>query len=103
MTLYNMHEIRFKEPHYYEYTRETHRYLEPDSFFYSAIREVLEHGQQCFHIQEELKLEMYIPFLLNNLFLIDVEVDMRPDVLRYILMPALTDRGMELFFETPFA
>jgi hypothetical protein len=67
------------------------------------LQVVLQRGKQCFHIQEELNEETYIRFLLNNLFLIDVEEDHRPDILRYILQPALTERGMELFLETPFA
>ena len=74
-----------------------------DSFFYSVMRSVLDQGKRCFHVQDNLNVETYIQFVLNNLFLIDVEEDKRPDVLRYVLLPALTERGMELFMETPFA
>lgn len=103
VTLYHIRAMSHEEPHYYGFTRDHRRYLDRDSFFYSSLRSVLEQGKQCFHIQEELNEESYIRFLLNNLFLIDVEEDRRPDILRYILFPALTERGMELFMETPFA
>ena len=103
MTLYDILEYREGEPHYYKYTRDSRKYLEKDSFFYSAIHAILEKGKQCFHIQENLDFEVYITFLLNNLFLIETDPDKRPAILRYILAPALTERGLELFMETPFA
>jgi hypothetical protein len=103
VTLYHFRSMSHEEPYYYEFTRDNRRYLDRSSFFYSAMQTVLQRGKQCFHIQEELNEETYIRFLLNNLFLIDVEEDHRPDILRYILQPALTERGMELFMETPFA
>ncbi len=103
MTLFNISEFRNEEPHYYEYTRANRKYLEKDSFFYTAIHAILERGKQSFHIQENLDFESYITFLLNNLFLIDAELDQRPAILNYVLAPALTERGLELFLETPFA
>lgn len=103
MTLYSIAEFQSEEPHYYEYTRVNRKYLEKDSFFYSAIKNVLEKGKQCFHIQEDLDIDIYIAFLLNNLFLIETGMENRSVVLRYLLSPALTERGFELFMETPFA
>lgn len=103
VTLFHIRSMSHEELHYYEYTRDKRRYLDQNSFFYSALRTVLERGKQCFHIHENLNEETYIRFLLNNLFLIDVEEERRPDVMRYVLLPALTERGMELFMETPFA
>ena len=103
VTLFHFRSMSREEPHYYEFTRDKRRYLDRNSFFYSALQSVLERGKQCFHIHEKLNEETYIQFLLNNLFLIDVEEEHRPDVLRFVLMPALTERGLELFLETPFA
>lgn len=103
VTLYNFRAMSREEPHYYAFTRDNRKYLDQNSFFFSAVRLVLEKGKQFFHIQEDLNIETYVTFLLNNLFLIDTEEDKRPDVLRYVLQPALTERGMELFLETPFA
>jgi len=103
VTLYHFRSMSREEPYFYEFTRNNRRYLDRNSFFYSALQSVLERGKQCFHIQEKLNEETYIQFLLNNLFLIDVEEEQRPDVLRFVLLPALTERGMELFLETPFA
>lgn len=103
MTLYNIYKIRFDNPHYYEYTRDNRKYLDTDSFFYSSIQNVLEKGKKCFHIHENLNNKNYISFVLNNMFLIDKEHYDRSEVLRYILLPALTERGTELFMETPFA
>jgi len=37
------------------------------------------------------------------LFLIDTDKDQKNQVMRYLLNPALTERGMDLFLETPFA
>lgn len=103
MTMYNIAKTRYDEPYYYAYTRENRKYLENDSIFYRFVYSVLEKGKQCFHIQEDLDLEAYIPFLLNNLFLIDTEKDNNAQVMRFILHPALTERGMDLFMEMPFA
>lgn len=103
MTLYFIQETSKNDPHFFELTRDSRKYLQPDSFFYSSIQIILQRGKQCFHIHEDLNLDIYISFLLNNLFLIDVQEENRPDVLRYILTPALNERGMELFLETPFA
>ena len=103
VTLYHIRAMSHEQPHYYEFTRENRKYLDHSSFFFTSIRQVLEKGKQFFHIQENLNVETYATFLLNNLFLIDTEEDKRPDVLRYVLQPALTERGMELFLETPFA
>lgn len=103
MTLYNFQELKRTEPHYYEFTRDNRNYLHPDSFFFSSILMILQRGKQCFHIHEDLDLETYIHFLLNNLFLIDVEEEKRPDILHFVLAPALTERGTELFLETPFS
>ena len=103
MIVYNFYKIRFENPFYYEYTRDQRKYLDPDSFFFTALQSVLEKGKKCFHIQENLNLKAYITFLLNNMFLIDTEHYNKPEVFRFILHPALTERGMELFMETPFA
>lgn len=103
VTLYHFRSMNQEEPHFYEFTRDKRRYLDTDSFFYISLKSVLERGKQCFHIHEKLNEETYIQFLLNNLFLIDVEEERRRDVLRFVLLPALTERGMELFMETPFA
>lgn len=103
VTLYHIRAMSREEPHYYRITRDQRLYLQRDSFFYSVMRSVLEQGKRCFHVQDNLNEETYIQFVLNNLFLIDVAEDKRPDVLRYVLLPALTERGMELFMETPFA
>ena len=103
MTLFFIHETSKNDPYFYELTRDNRKYLQPDSFFYSSIQIILQRGKQCFHIHENLNLDTYIPFLLNNIFLIDVDEDKRSELLRYILAPALTERGMELFLETPFA
>ncbi len=103
VTLYSIRASYREEPYFFEYTRQNRKYLDPNSFFYTAIRTVLERGQKCFHVHEELNMDTYIVFLLNNLFLIDVEADLRPIVLKYVLSPALTERGMELFMETPFS
>lgn len=103
MTIYHIVKTKYEEPHYYAYTKEYRKYLEFDSIFYSFIYSALERGKQCFHIQADLDLEAYTPYLLNNLFLIDTEKDHSPQVMRFLLHPALTERGMELFMETPFA
>ena len=103
MTLYNIYSIRFDYPHYYKYTRDQRKYLNEDSFFYSAIQKVLEKGKKCFHIHEQLNNQTYITFVLNNMFLIDSEHYNKSEVLKYVLLPALTERGVELFNETPFA
>ena len=58
---------------------------------------------KCFHFHENLNNETYITFLLNNMFLIDNEHHNKAEVLKYVLLPALTERGNELFLETPFA
>ena len=103
MTLYYIYKIRFEYPHYYEYTRNQRNYLKTDAFFYLAIQKVLEKGKQCYHIHEHLNSQSYVIFLLNNMFLIDSEHYDKSEVLKYVLQPALTERGMELFQETPFA
>jgi len=103
MTLYNINETIHNDRYFYEYTRTNRMFLRPDSYFYTSIKTVLQQGVQCFHIQENLDLDTYTQFLLNNIFLIEVDEDKRPEILRYILSPALTERGMELFLETPFA
>ncbi len=102
MTLYHIDQFRFEEPHYYEYTRSGRKYLDSDSFFYKSIHEILERGKQCFHIEKNLNIPLYTTFVLNNLFLIDIEYENRPHIIQYILRPALTERGMELLMETPF-
>ena len=60
-------------------------------------------GKKCFHIHEHLNNQTYITFVLNNMFLIDSEHYNKSEVLKYVLLPALTERGVELFNETPFA
>lgn len=101
MTLFSIEQARNADPHFYDYTRQSRKYLEQNSFFYKALHTILEKGKQCFHIHEHLNLDIYIAFLLNNIFLIDTEQDKKPEVLRYILIPALTERGMELYHELP--
>lgn len=102
MTMYNILQIQNEEPHYYEYTYKSKKYLETDSIFYELIRSALEKGKRCFHIVSDLDLDIYTPYLLKNLFMIDNQNDDRPQIMRFILHPALTERGMDLYMETPF-
>ena len=101
MTLYSMGRSRCEEPHFFKYTRDSRKFLEKDSFFYSTLYSILEKGKQSFHINEMLNNEIYITFLLNNLFFMEAEHYQYPDMLRYVLTPALTERGMDLFNEMP--
>lgn len=103
MTMYQIYQSRLEEPYYYRYTCDNRKYLDNNSIFYRFIYSALEKGKQCFHIQEDLDLEAYTPFLLNNLFLLGYEQEHSPQVMRFILHSALTERGMDLFLETPFA
>lgn len=101
--LYHMYKTREFETYYYELTRDNRKYLDTNSYFFSIVRTILEKGKKCFHVQENLNVEAYTTFLLNNMFLIETEKDKRKDTLKFVLNPALTERGMELFLETPFA
>lgn len=103
MIMFNISKTRYEEPHYYAYTRDNRKYLENNSIFYQLVHSVLEKGKQCFHIQEDLDLDTYVPYLLNNLFFVDTWKENNSQVIRYVLHPALTERGMDLFMETPFA
>lgn len=103
MTLYNIYKVRYENTHFYQYSRDHRKYLETDSFFYSALQQVIEKGKKCFHFHDYLNNQTYITFLLNNMFLIDNEHHNKSEVLKYVLIPALTERGTELFMETPFS
>ena len=103
MTCFSIEQTRQSEPHYYKYTRDNRKYLETNSFFHKALVTTLKKGIKSFHIIENLNIEVYVAFLLNNIFLVDTEHDKKPYILRYILQPALTERGMELMRELPLS
>ncbi|MCR4827812.1 MAG: hypothetical protein K5882_12830 [Bacteroidales bacterium] len=102
--IYNIYKTKEQNVHYYEFTRDSRKYRETNSYFFSIIYSILEKGKKCFHVQENLNTTAYTSFLLNNLFLIEAETDSdkRRDVFKFVLNPALTERGFELFMETPF-
>lgn len=102
--IYNIYKTKEQNTYYYEFTRDSRKYRDSNSYFFSIVHSILEKGKKCFHVQENLDTTAYTSFLLNNLFLIDAETDSdkRRDVLKYVLNPALTERGFELFMEMPF-
>ena len=104
IVIYNIYKTKELNTYYYEFTRDSRKYRDSNSYFFSSIRSILEEGKKCFHVKENLDTTGYTSFLLNNLFLIDAETDAdkRRDVLKFVLNPALTERGFELFMETPF-
>lgn len=102
MFLFTIDKTRSTEPTFYNYTRNNKKFLDKHSFIFSEIFNTLLNGTRKFYIREKLNLELFTSFVLNNIFLIEVDLDNRAEVLKFILHAALTERGFEILNETPF-
>ncbi len=102
MFMYATKKTMVEERHYYDLILKERCFLKNKAFFKDTLITILGKGKQKFYVHDSLDMDMYSDFLLNNLFLIDVEEDKRPEMLRYVLSAALTERGMEILSETPF-
>lgn len=101
--LYVIKQSKAEETHYYYYSLKNSKFLHNDSFFKKTIKSIILRCKQKFYVHEHLNSDIFTDFLLNNIFFIDAEIDKRPEFLEYVLSAALTERGRELFKETPFA
>lgn len=95
--------LRDTDKVFFDFTTDKRKFLDTDSFFFRTISDTLIRGLKRFYIQESLNIELYTTYLLDNLFLIDPELEQRPVFLSYLLHAAFTERGIEIFEETPFA
>lgn len=102
MLIFTIDKTRSTEPIFYYYTRDNRIFLNKNSFIFSEIFGTLLNGTQKFYVRENLSLELFTTFVLNNVFLIEVDLENRADVLKFILHAALTERGVEILNETPF-
>ena len=102
MFMYTTKKTMTDEHYYYGFIQQDRKFLEDETFFKNTLISILDKGKQKFYIHDTLDVDTYSDFLLNNLFLIDVDEEKRPEMLKYVLYAALTERGMEILDETPF-
>ncbi len=84
---------------YLQYEREHITALSPGLPYVSVLHSIIETGIQKYQFKEDLDIETYIRFFLYNVSNRPLMHEKRETVVRYLLMPLLNERGMDLLSE----
>lgn len=84
---------------YLQYEREHITVLSPKLPYVSILHSIIETGIQKYQFKEDLDIDTYIRFFLYNVSNRPLMHEKQETVVRYILMPLLNERGMDLLSE----
>lgn len=101
--VWEMRNIRNTEATFFHYELEHNLFADDDSPFMSILDTLIQKGIRQYHFQEDINIPLYSTFFLHN---ICVEVNLglnQEQIIRYLLLPLLTERGMELLNDVDMA
>lgn len=67
--------------------------------FKDVFQSIVDKGRQCYHIQEDVDLSVYIDFFFSNIQRYIMQEQKQTGLIRYTLLPLLNERGLELLDE----
>lgn len=91
-----MQVIAAEETSYYTFAAERNLMMDVKAPFAKIVMEALQTGKQHYQIWESLNITTYTTFFLFNVFHYVIDKKLDGDMIRYLLMPAMNERGMEL-------
>lgn len=91
-----MNQIAREEVFYYQFAEQHNLMMDPKAPFGKIIIQILHEGQQHYQVAEELSLSAYVHFFLFNVFHYFSNREMVGEEIRFLLAPALNERGVEL-------
>ncbi|MBR4135869.1 MAG: hypothetical protein IKU03_05625 [Bacteroidales bacterium] len=89
-------QIAGEDTPFYAFAAERDLMMDVKAPFAKIIMDVLQEGKQHYQIRETLNGTTYASFFLFNVFHYVLRRDLDGDMIRYLLTPALNERGMEL-------
>ena len=101
--IWEMRNIRKTEGTFFQYALQHKLFTSDDSPFMSILSTLIQKGIRQYHFQEDINIPLYSTFFLHN---VCVEEDLglnQDQVIRYLLLPLLTERGMELLNDVDMA
>lgn len=91
-----MQAIAVEETSYYTFAAEHNLMMDVKAPFAKIVMEALQAGKQHYQILESLNIPTYTTFFLFNVFHYVMDKKLDGDLVRYLLTPAMNERGMEL-------
>ena len=94
--VWEMRNIRETEGTLFQYELEHNLFTDDDSPFMSILDTVIQKGIRNYHFQENINIPLYSSFFLHNICGYEGWDNNMEQIIRYLLLPLLTERGMEL-------
>lgn len=88
-----------QEKVYFQYDMGKRLFSSTEAPFKSVFESVVQKGLRCYHINEDVDLEMYADYFFVTLSYYALDNRLSGNVLQYILCPLLNERGQELLGE----
>ncbi len=96
MYIWEIHYIRENEQVFFQHGRDMNLFVTEEAPFMSMLASIIQKGIRCYHFQEDINVELYSVYLLQNLSHYTFQNEDRVQIIRYMLLPLLTERGLEL-------
>jgi len=84
---------------FFKYDVENGFLISDRSPFMSMLGSIISKGIRSYHFQKSINVELYSKYLLNMFAHLEFAEREQPQVIRYLLAPLLTERGVELLDE----
>lgn len=84
---------------FFMYDVERGRFSSEYAPFRDVFKSIVEKGKQCYHVQENVDLSLYIDFFFSNIQRYITSEPKQTGLVRYTLLPLLNERGLELLDE----
>ncbi|MBO7491292.1 MAG: hypothetical protein J6T59_02510 [Bacteroidales bacterium] len=91
-----MQAVAVEEASYYTFAAKHNIMMDVKTPFAKIVMEVLQTGKQHYQILETLNIATYTTFFLFNVFHYVIDKKLDGDLIRYLLTPAMNERGKEL-------
>ncbi|MBR0076830.1 MAG: TetR/AcrR family transcriptional regulator [Bacteroidales bacterium] len=100
---YEIHFIRSKEKHQYQYVQQSGLLLSSECPLVSILGEIIQKGINHYQFKEDVSSHLYAMFVVNNIAHYPFSNEEQEEIVRFLLAPIVTDRTKELMKELNFS
>lgn len=100
---YEIHYIRSKESHLYQYVQQNGQLVSPECPLVSILAGIIQKGINHYQFKEEVNSKLYAQYVINNIAYYSFSTEVQEEIVRYLLAPIVTERTKELMKELNFS
>jgi len=99
LLMWEFRQFAKENPAFFQFDWENSLFFTDKTPFRSLLENIIRRGLRSYHVREDINSTAYSNFFYANLSLYVYYGRTQPAILRYVLLPVLNERGLELLDE----